>query len=247
MPSARLLGDPMEAYGIAHVWRQGDFVTRGLAIALFVMSVFSWTVIVVKTMNVLRTKRLMVRAEQAFWLSGDLSEGIQSLADESPSVTDNPLLALALSGQAAAEHHELTRSHLHDRLDISDWISRNLRDAMGDCIERMQSGLAILASIGSTSPFIGLFGTVWGIYHALLSIGATGDATINQVAGPVGEALIMTAFGLFVAIPAVIGYNALNRANKTVLSRLNRFAHAIHAFLVTGARLSSSRREAGDR
>jgi biopolymer transport protein ExbB len=111
---------------------------------------------------------------------------------------------------------------------------------MDEGISRMQAGLAILASIGSTAPFVGLFGTVWGIYHALLAIGATGQTSIDQVAGPVGESLIMTAFGLFVAIPAVLGYNALTRANKGVVSKLRRFAHGLHAYFVTGARLASS-------
>ncbi|GGD70040.1 MotA/TolQ/ExbB proton channel family protein [Caballeronia grimmiae] len=232
----------MESYGIAHVWTEGDFVIRGLAIALFTMSVLSWSVIVVKAMNLMRLKRLMTSAERAFWFADDLAAGIDRLADASPSLTDNPLLALAVSGRLAAEHHERTQPHLHDRLDVSNWIARNLRDTMDDCVGRMQSGLAILASIGSTSPFVGLFGTVWGIYHALLSMGATGEASIDKVAGPVGEALIMTAFGLFVAIPAVIGYNAISRANGTVVRRLNRFVHGLHAFLVTGARLASDRR-----
>jgi biopolymer transport protein ExbB len=130
-------------------------------------------------------------------------------------------------------------------MDVSDWVTRCLKDTMDDCVSRMQSGLAILASIGSTAPFVGLFGTVWGIYHALLSIGASGQSSIDQVAGPVGEALIMTAFGLFVAIPAVLGYNALTRANKGIVTKLNRFAHGLHAFFVTGARLSSSKRGDG--
>jgi biopolymer transport protein ExbB len=105
----------------------------------------------------------------------------------------------------------------------------------------MQGGLAVLASIGSTAPFVGLFGTVWGIYHALLTIGATGQTSIDAVAGPVGEALIMTAAGLFVAIPAVLGYNALTRANKAIVTKLNRFAHGLHGFFVTGARVTPSK------
>ena len=109
----------------------------------------------------------------------------------------------------------------------------------------MQSGLAILASVGSTAPFIGLFGTVWGIYHALIAIGTSGQSTIDKVAGPIGEALIMTALGLAVAIPAVLGYNALVRGNKSILTRLNSFAHDLHAYFVTGARVSASA-EAGD-
>jgi biopolymer transport protein ExbB len=114
-----------------------------------------------------------------------------------------------------------------------------LRNALDEFTTKLQSGLAILASVGSTAPFVGLFGTVWGIYHALLAIGAAGQATIDKVAGPIGESLIMTALGLAVAIPAVLGYNALVRGNKSVLHKLNRFAHDLHAYFVTGARVNS--------
>jgi biopolymer transport protein ExbB len=227
---------------MAHVWAQGDFVTRGIALALLIMSVLSWTVIVVKSLGVMRLNRLTKNAERAFWHSDDLADGIKKLGGNASTPQDNPFLALALSGQEAADHHHQTQPHLHDRMDVSDWITRCLKDTMDDCVARMQSGLAILASIGSTAPFVGLFGTVWGIYHALLTIGATGQSSIDQVAGPVGEALIMTAAGLFVAIPAVLGYNALTRANKAIVTKLNRFAHGLHAFFVTGARLSSSKR-----
>ena len=115
-----------------------------------------------------------------------------------------------------------------------------MRNSIDEATSRMQGGLAVLASVGSTAPFVGLFGTVWGIYHALLAIGTAGQATIDKVAGPVGEALIMTALGLAVAIPAVLGYNALVRGNKRVLSKLNRFAHDLHAYFVTGSRVSSN-------
>ena len=229
----------MQNYGIAHVWAQGDFVTCGIALALLIMSVLSWCVIVVKSWNVMRLKRLTKNAERAFWHSDDFADGMKNLGNGTRE--DNPFLALALSGQEASEHHLQTQPQLHDRMDVSDWITRCLKDTMDDSVAKMQSGLAVLASIGSTAPFVGLFGTVWGIYHALLTIGATGQTSIDAVAGPVGEALIMTAFGLFVAIPAVLGYNALTRANKAIVTRLNRFAHGLHAFFVTGARLSSSK------
>jgi biopolymer transport protein ExbB len=162
----------MQNYGLAHVWAQGDFVTRGIALALLIMSVLSWSVIVIKGWNVVRLKRLTKNAEQAFWHSDDLTDGVQKLGARSSSPQDNPFLALALSGQEAADHHHQTQPHLHDRMDVSDWITRCLKDTMDDSIAHMQSGLAILASIGSTAPFVGLFGTVWGIYHALLAIGA---------------------------------------------------------------------------
>ncbi|WP_087740297.1 MotA/TolQ/ExbB proton channel family protein, partial [Paraburkholderia piptadeniae] len=196
--------------------------------------------IVIKRWNVMRLKRLTKNAERTFWHSDDFNDGVKKLGSDTSSPAENPFLALALSGQEAADHHHQTQPHLHDRMDVSDWVTRCLKDTMDDSVARMQSGLAILASIGSTAPFVGLFGTVWGIYHALLTIGATGQSSIDQVAGPVGEALIMTAFGLFVAIPAVLGYNALTRANKAIVSKLSRFAHGLHAFFVTGARLSST-------
>ncbi|MDN8044832.1 MotA/TolQ/ExbB proton channel family protein [Burkholderia vietnamiensis] len=230
----------MQSYGIAHVWAQGDFVTRAIAITLLVMSVLSWIVIVVKGWNVIRLNRLTKNAEQAFWHSDDFDDSIKKLGLTASTPGDNPFLALALSGKEAADHHHQTQPHLHDRMDVSDWVTRCLKDTMDEGISRMQAGLAILASIGSTAPFVGLFGTVWGIYHALLAIGATGQTSIDQVAGPVGESLIMTAFGLFVAIPAVLGYNALTRANKGIASKLRRFAHGLHAYFVTGARLASS-------
>ncbi|WP_296650256.1 MotA/TolQ/ExbB proton channel family protein [Paraburkholderia sp.] len=229
----------MQNYGIAHVWAQGDFVTRSIAITLLIMSVLSWCVIVVKGWNVVRLTRLTKNTERAFWHSDDFTDGVKKLGHGGRE--GNPFLALALSGQEAAEHHHQTQPHLHDGMDFSDWITRCLKDTMDDAIAKMQGGLAVLASIGSTAPFVGLFGTVWGIYHALLQIGASGQSSIDAVAGPVGEALIMTAFGLFVAIPAVLGYNALTRANKGVVTKLNRFAHSLHGYFVTGARLASSK------
>ncbi len=233
----------MQSYGLAHVWTQGDFVTRGIAAALIFMSILSWSVIVIKGLNVVRLKRLTKNAEQAFWHSDDFAAGVEKLGRASSTSHSNPFLALALSGQEAADHHHQTQPHLHDRMDVSDWITRCLKDTMDDGVARMQSGLAVLASIGSTAPFVGLFGTVWGIYHALIAIGATGQTSIDQVAGPVGESLIMTALGLFVAIPAVLGYNALTRANKGIVSKLRRFAHGLHAYFVTGSRLASAKRD----
>ncbi|MGF6873501.1 MotA/TolQ/ExbB proton channel family protein [Paraburkholderia sp. MM5477-R1] len=229
----------MQSYGIAHVWAQGDLVTRAIALALLIMSILSWSVIAVKTWNVVALKRLTRSAEQSFWYSGDFDEGIGKLDGDTRG--DNPFLTLARSGQEAARHHRQTQQQLRDRMDVSDWITRCLKDSMDDSVAKMQSGLAVLASIGSTAQFVGLFGTVWGIYHALLTIGETGQTSIGAVAGPVGEALIMTAFGLFVAIPAVLGYNALTRANRSIVTRLNRFAHSLHAFFVTGERLSPAK------
>ena len=232
----------MYHYGLANVWQNGDVVTRGILSVLLIMSVLSWTVILVKLWTVMRIRRVTRQAEAQFWQADRFEDGIRRLgAHASGSAQrDNPLLALALAGEEAAAHHQQTQPHLHDRIDVSDWITRRLQDTMDDAIARMQSGLAVLASIGSTAPFVGLFGTVWGIYHALIMIGETGQTSIDHVAGPVGESLIMTAFGLFVAIPAVLGYNGLTRANKSIVTRLKRFAHGLHAYFVTGSQLPSS-------
>ncbi|WP_347080530.1 MotA/TolQ/ExbB proton channel family protein, partial [Escherichia coli] len=128
----------------------------------------------------------------------------------------------------------------HGALNISEWVTSCLRRSIETITGRMQRGLQVLASVGRTAPFVGLFGTVWGIYHALVGIGVSGQASIDRVAGPVGEALIMTAFGLVVAIPAVLGYNALTRSNKAILAQLSNFAHDLHAYLITGGRVGQS-------
>jgi biopolymer transport protein ExbB len=222
--------------GLITLWTQGDWVTKAVALLLLGMSLASWIVIVIKALDIFKFKSLGQRTE-AFWHSADFSTGLQALGPQQ----DNPFVQLAQSGQEATTHHRNTQTQLHDALDISDWISRSLRNSIDDSTARFQSGLAILASVGSTAPFVGLFGTVWGIYHALMGIGASGQATIDKVAGPIGEALIMTALGLAVAIPAVLGYNALVRGNKSILTKLNRFAHDLHAYFVTGARVGNGK------
>ena len=221
-------------FGLLSVWNQGDWVTRFVFALLLGMSLASWLVIVVKVLDIMRFKKLSTRIH-SFWHSADFAEGLHKLGDEA----DNPFRQLALEGRDAVAHHRNTRAQLHDTLDISDWITRSLRNSIDASTARLQSGLAILASVGSTAPFVGLFGTVWGIYHALMGIGAAGQATIDKVAGPVGEALIMTALGLAVAIPAVLGYNALVRGNKGLLTQLNRFGHDLHSYFVTGARVTA--------
>jgi biopolymer transport protein ExbB len=229
----------MQHYGLANVWEQGDTITRAILIVLFAMSVLSWVVIVVNLWRIVQLTHLIERAATPFWQAGSFEAGVQGLVDARPSPERNPLLALALSGREAAAHHRDTHAELRERIGISEWITRCLKDTLDECIARMQGGLAMLASIGSTAPFVGLFGTVWGIYHALITIGESGQASLDHVAGPVGESLIMTAFGLFVAIPAVLGYNALTRANRALVRKLNRFAHDLHAWLVAGAQPTS--------
>ena len=222
-------------FGLASVWTQGDMVTKGVAIVLLAMSLASWMVIILKALDIIKYKKLAKQAED-FWHSVDFAAGMAKLGND----PTNPFRHLALEGREATAHHRNTKVHLHDSLDVSDWVTRSLRNTIDEFTARLQSGLAILASVGSTAPFIGLFGTVWGIYHALVAIGTSGQSTIDKVAGPIGEALIMTALGLAVAIPAVLGYNALVRGNKSILSKLNSFAHDLHAYFVTGARVSTS-------
>ncbi|WP_411878345.1 MotA/TolQ/ExbB proton channel family protein [Polaromonas sp. YR568] len=221
-------------FGLANVWSQGDIVTKSVALLLLIMSLSSWMVIIIKSLDLIKYKRI-ARVAEDFWHSEDFAAGLTKLGGD----PTNPFRQLALEGREATLHHRNTKAHLHDALDVSDWVTRTLRNTIDEFTGKLQSGLAILASVGSTAPFVGLFGTVWGIYHALLAIGAAGQATIDKVAGPIGESLIMTALGLAVAIPAVLGYNALVRGNKGVLQKLNRFAHDLHAYFVTGARVSA--------
>ena len=221
-------------FGLANVWAQGDLVTKSVAVLLLIMSLASWMVIIIKTLDLIKYKRIAKNVDD-FWHSEDFSAGLNKLGAD-PA---NPFRQLAIEGREATLHHLSTKAHLNDSLDVSDWVTRTLRNCMDEFTSKLQSGLAILASVGSTAPFVGLFGTVWGIYHALLAIGAAGLATIDKVAGPIGESLIMTALGLAVAIPAVLGYNALLRGNKGVLQKLSRFAHDLHAYFVTGARVNA--------
>lgn len=217
------------AYSITHLWAQSDFITHTVAFILVVMSIVSWTVIVTKALNILKLQRM---AEQArgFWHTTSFAEAQAKLE----ATEGNPFRHLTVVGQEATDHHADSQNELHGILNISDWLTSCLRQSIEETTGRLQSGLSILASVGSTAPFIGLFGTVWGIYHALIAISISGDVGIDKVAGPVGESLIMTALGLAVAIPAVLGYNALVRGNKDILAKLKHFAHDLHAYLVTG-------------
>jgi len=221
-------------YGFANLWLQGDWITKSVAVVLLVMSILSWYVMVLKGWNLVRLRRMASTAENNFWHTKSFDQGVGILL---PNRQANPFRALAEDGADSAMHHAQSKDDLHGALNLSDWLTSCLRRSIDDASSDLHSGLAVLASIGSTAPFVGLFGTVWGIYHALISISISGQASIDKVAGPVGEALIMTAFGLVVAIPAVLGYNALTRGNKAFLAKLNRFAHDLHAYLITGARV----------
>jgi len=218
-------------YGLAALWNQGDLVIRSVAVALLLMSITSWYVIVTRAWRAARLRRA-ARAATGFWEAHTLGEGLAVLEALGEG---NPFLHLAAEGRAAVDHHASHHDDLAAHASLADWLTESLRGAVDDSSERMQGGLAVLASVGSTAPFVGLFGTVWGIYHALVGIGASGQASVDKVAGPVGEALVMTAFGLAVAIPAVLGYNALTRANRGVVNELDRFARKLHRYFLSGS------------
>jgi biopolymer transport protein ExbB len=226
----------METFGLGHLWAQADIVIRIVALLLLTMSITSWYLIVLRLLRQARARHYD-RAVEAFWTAADLAQGLRQLGEQAP---DSPFEALARQGAAAAEHVRRHTRHdsLGGKLDADEVIIRALRKSIALSTARLESGMTLLASIGSTAPFVGLFGTVWGIYHALLNIGTSGAATLDKVAGPVGEALIMTALGLFVAIPAVLAYNATTRVIRLELSELDAFAHDLHAWFSTGARIA---------
>ena len=220
-------------YGVMAIWEQGDMVMKSVALLLLTMSIISWYVIISRAWQVVKL-RTIVKNSSAFWHSQSFEQGLELLEKNKPN-TFNPFVSLALNGQDAVEHHEQSQQDLHGQISLTEWLKETLRADIEESAEKMQAGLPVLASVGSTAPFVGLFGTVWGIYHALVGIGASGQASIDKVAGPVGEALIMTAFGLAVAIPAVLGYNTLIRSNKAIISKLQRFARQLHAYFLTGS------------
>ncbi len=221
--------------GLLHFWAQADVVIRVTAYVLLAMSVASWFLILWKAWAWLRVRRAS-RALEQFWSASSIDAAI---ADLKPRDRENIFVPVAIGG-ARASVHGAADGTLASQTDRSELITRALRQRINEAAGRLESGLTMLASIGSTAPFVGLFGTVWGIYHALLNIASSGQIAIDKVAGPVGEALIMTAFGLAVAIPAVLAYNALTRVNRLVLSQLDGFAHDLHAFLTMGARVPTA-------
>jgi biopolymer transport protein ExbB len=210
-------------YGLDALWKGGDFVARGTLLILVVMSLGTWYIMFTKFYEQFKLGGQAAAARKTFWSAGSVTKGIETLKDGSP------FRYIAEQGVGATGKHE---GELTDRIDLNTWISLAVQRAIDNVQSRLQDGLAFLATVGSTAPFVGLFGTVWGIYHALTAIGIAGQASIDKVAGPVGEALIMTAFGLAVAVPAVLGYNFLVRRNKVAMESVRAFGADLHLVLL---------------
>jgi len=216
-------------FGFAAVWN-GGFVPRATLIILALMSMGSWYIIITKFLDQMKIFKQSKEATAKFWKSPSIAAGSASLKEGSP------FRFIAETGTKATQHHD---GALLEQIDLSTWVTMSIQRAVDKVQSRLQDGLSFLATVGSTAPFIGLFGTVWGIYGALTNIGMTGNASIDKVAGPVGEALIMTAFGLLVAVPAVLGYNWLVRRNKTAMEDVRSFSADVHSVLISGAMSSS--------
>ncbi|PCE29317.1 MotA/TolQ/ExbB proton channel family protein [Burkholderia ubonensis] len=212
--------------GVIHYLESGDAVTHAVAYVLAAMSVASWCFLVVKAWLLVRAKWQGPGAVAAFWRAPTLEAGIAALAGAD---RERVFVPLAEAARDAARDHDPAALAAH--VERSERVLRALRHAMLHSQRRLEFGQVLLASIGSTAPFVGLLGTVWGIYHALGSIAASGQAQIENVAGPVGEALIMTAFGLVVAIPAVLAYNILGRLVRQLAEELDGFARDLHVFV----------------
>ena len=216
-------------YGLEALLKGGDLVARITLGILFLMSLGSWYIIVTKVYEQSRMNRQARAANKKFWSAPTVKQGAEQLKKGSP------FRFIAESGLEATSKHE----GLLGGVDLNTWITMSIQRAIDNVQSRTQDGLAFLATVGSTAPFVGLFGTVWGIYHALTAIGIAGQASIDKVAGPVGEALIMTAIGLAVAVPAVLGYNWLIRRNKAAMEEVRSFGADLHAVLLSGAQVTA--------
>ena len=232
--------EAMKQMGFSNLMQNFDPLGWIVFVTLVVMSFASWYFIIA---NAIRSTMVSRRADgviNGFWGNGSTQDAIRELEAQPRG---EPFSKIALDAASAVAHHQQTTTgtggRLAESLSRSEFIDRALRQAVSRESLRLEGGLTLLATVGSSAPFVGLLGTVWGIYHALIGIAATGNASMNAVAGPVGEALIMTAFGLFTAIPAVLAYNFFNRANRLIYARFDEFAHDLHDFFATGSRVES--------
>ena len=212
-------------YGVKALWNEGDIVARTTLTLMIIMSIGTWYIMISKLVELSKIGRQAKAAESTFWSAPSVAQGVETLKEQSP---------YRFISQAALES---TKKHegLLAHISFSDWVTQSIQRATDSVQSNMQNGLAFLATVASTAPFVGLFGTVWGIYNALVKIGVSGQASIDKVAGPVGEALIMTAIGLAVAVPAVLGYNFIVRKNKTTLDKIRNFGSDLHSVLIGSA------------
>ena len=228
--------------GFGHFIAQADLVGRGVLVIMLLLSVASWYLIVTRSFANLLARRRADRFLAEFWNADSLAAVREMLASRAPDNAFALLAHDALQAASDAERNDLPK--LAAAGGSGEFLVRVLRNGVDQEGARVESGLTVLASAGSAAPYIGLFGTVWGIYHALVAIGLSGQGTLDKVAGPVGEALIMTALGLAVAIPAVLAFNAFTRRNRIWLARLDAFAHDLFALTTVGSKANSSAGEA---
>jgi biopolymer transport protein ExbB len=223
-PAPESTGPVENPYSLASLWREGDFVSKGALIILALMSLGSWFILFTKYFDQQTLYGHGKAAARNFWSASSAEDGVNRLAKSSA------FRAVAEDGIAAVHQHE----GLGGQVSAVDWVGMALARSTASVNQRLQGGLPFMATVGSTAPFVGLFGTVWGIYHALIAIGLAGQASIDKVAGPVGEALIMTAIGLGVAVPAVFFYNFLVARNKVAMEQVRDFAGDLQTYLVGG-------------
>ena len=232
--------ESLQKLGFSHMIQNLDVVSAGVLIILVLMSVGAWWYTIV---NLIKNSVVRSRADRVmrtFWDTPNAQDAIRFMEEQKAS---EPFSKIALDcAQAAAHHQRHEGSRLVEALNRSEFIDRALRQAVTRESANLENGLTWLATVGATAPFVGLLGTVWGIYHALLSIGESGSSSIDAVAGPVGEALIMTAIGLGVAIPAVLAYNYFVRVNRGTYAKFDTFAHDLHDFFATGSRVGEVKR-----
>ncbi len=227
----------LQQMGFSHMIHSFDWVGWAVFITLIILSLLSWYFIFWNFVRNWRITSRMERVIRTFWETPSAADAVRFMEEQD---SNEPFSKIALDCASAAAHHQRNEgSRLVEALNRSEFIDRALRQAVARESSKLETGLTLLATTGSSAPFIGLLGTVWAMYHALLRIGASGQASLDVVAGPIGEALIMTAIGLFVAIPALLGYNFLTRSNRKINARFDEFAHDLHDFFATGSRVDA--------
>jgi len=232
--------EALQQLGFSHMVQNLDIVSAGVLFFLVIMSIGSWWYTIVNLIKNLVVRSRADRVIRTFWETPNAQDAIRFMEEQKPN---EPFSKIALDcAQAAAHHQRHEGSRLVEALNRSEFIDRALRQAVTRESANLENGLTWLATVGATAPFVGLLGTVWGIYHALLNIGESGSSSIDAVAGPVGEALIMTAIGLGVAIPAVLAYNYFVRVNRGTYAKFDTFAHDLHDFFATGSRVGEVKR-----